>query len=191
MTRTSDSMMAGRSVVRATERGDAGAAQADAILKAAAGKLRKAPKAKAAGARATSGPIPIDKASTWQPKDSGIIPPEQAAGAPRPLDAADKTVSTVLGEIVWLLSQSPEHKQLAIADLEWMVMPALLLRQFKLFYDTERNIPVGVVLFARVSPAVAARLDAGGRLATLDDWRSGETVRVMATVAPFGGEVKL
>jgi hypothetical protein len=29
------------------------------------------------------------------------------------------------------------------------------------------------------------------RLATLDDWRSGETVRVMATVAPFGGEVRL
>jgi hemolysin-activating ACP:hemolysin acyltransferase len=71
------------------------------------------------------------------------------------------------------------------------VMPALLLRQFKLFYDTERNIPVGVVLFAKVSDAIAARLDAGGRLATLDDWRSGDTVRVMATVAPFGGEVWL
>jgi hemolysin-activating ACP:hemolysin acyltransferase len=65
------------------------------------------------------------------------------------------------------------------------------LRQFKLFYDTECAIRVGVVLFAKVSPAVAARLDAGGRLASLDDWRSGETVRVMTTVAPFGGEVRL
>ena len=36
-----------------------------------------------------------------------------------------------------------------------------------------------------------ARLDAGGRLSNLDDWRSGETVPVMATVAPFGGEVWL
>jgi cytolysin-activating lysine-acyltransferase len=136
----------------------------------------------------------IPKASSWKPKDPQ--PPFTASPAAvpapaKPLDATDKTVSTVLGEVTWLLSQSPQHKQLAIADLEWMVMPALLLRQFKLFYDTERNIPVGVVLFAKVSPAVAARLDAGGRLQTLDDWRSGETVRVMATIAPFGGEVKL
>ncbi len=143
---------------------------------------------------------PIPKATTWRPLDSGV--PLSGAqgfggaagvgsgtsGAPAP---TDKTVSTVLGEVTWLLTQSPQHKQLAIADLEWMVMPALLLRQFKLFNDTERNIPVGVVLFAKVSDAVAARLDAGGRLDKLDDWRSGETVRVMATVAPFGGEVRL
>jgi cytolysin-activating lysine-acyltransferase len=103
----------------------------------------------------------------------------------------DKTVSTVLGEITLLMTQSPQHKQLSIADLEWMVTPALLLRQFKLFYDTERNIPVGCVLFSKVSDAIAARLDAGGRLSTLDDWRSGETVRVMTTIAPFGGEVVL
>jgi hemolysin-activating ACP:hemolysin acyltransferase len=76
-------------------------------------------------------------------------------------------------------------------------VPALLLRQFKLFYDTERNIQLslvknlGCVLFAKVSDAIAARLDAGGRLATLDYWRSGTTVRVMATIAPFGGEVRL
>ena len=36
-----------------------------------------------------------------------------------------------------------------------------------------------------------ARLDAGGRLASLDDRRSGDTLRVMVTVAPFGGEVRL
>jgi hemolysin-activating ACP:hemolysin acyltransferase len=147
----------------------------------------------------------IPKASSWQPKDPQPTFAASPAAAPtpaKPLDATDKTVSTVLGEVVWLLTQSPQHKQLAIADLEWQEnrkspMPALLLRQFKLFYDTERNIQnpwvkkLGCVLFAKVSPAVAARLDAGGRLATLDDWRSGDTVRVMATVAPFCGEVKL
>jgi cytolysin-activating lysine-acyltransferase len=147
--------------------------------------------------------IPIPAATGWQPRPGGALfgdPLSGAAAADGQASAAkssatpaptDKTVSTVLGEVTWLLTQSPQHKQLAIADLEWMVMPALLLRQFKLFYDTERNIPVGVVLFAKVSDAVAARLDAGGRLATLDDWRSGDTVRVMATVAPFGGEVRL
>jgi cytolysin-activating lysine-acyltransferase len=114
-----------------------------------------------------------------------------SASTPSTQLPTDKTVSTVLGEITWLMTQSPQHKQLSIADLEWMVMPALLLRQFKLFYDTKRNIPVGCVLFAKVSDAIAARLDAGGRLSTLYDWRFGETVRVMTTIAPFGGEVVL
>jgi cytolysin-activating lysine-acyltransferase len=140
----------------------------------------------------------IPTAASWQPRPGAPLhgdphPSSSAAGPSNvgTLPAADKTVSTVLGEITWLLTQSPQHKQLAIADLEWMVMPALLLRQFKLFYDAERNIPVGVVLFAKVSDAVAARLDAGGRLATLDDWRSGAIVRVMTTIAPFGGDVRL
>ena len=30
-----------------------------------------------------------------------------------------KTMSAVLGEIVWLMSQSPMHKQFFISDLEW------------------------------------------------------------------------
>lgn len=33
-----------------------------------------------------------------------------------------KTISAVLGEIVWLMSQSPLHKQFFISDLEWFVM---------------------------------------------------------------------
>jgi cytolysin-activating lysine-acyltransferase len=172
-------------------------------LKPKAARTGRRPGASAAqnASRAKPGPgaspavgTAIPKASSWQPKDPQPTFAASSVAAPtpaKPLDATDKTVSTVLGEVTWLLTQSPQHKQLAIADLEWMVMPALLLRQFKLFYDTERNIPVGCVLFAKVSPAVAARLDAGGRLATLDDWHSGDTVRVMATVAPFGGEVRL
>jgi hypothetical protein len=63
---------------------------------------------------------------------------------------------------------------------------SLLLRQSKPFYYIVRCL-----LFAKVSNGVAARLDAGGRLSSLDDWRSGDTVRVITTIAPFGGEVVL
>ena len=45
------------------------------------------------------------------------------------------TVASTLGEIVWLMSQSPTHKHFAISDLEWMIMPPILLRQFKIFRD--------------------------------------------------------
>lgn len=97
---------------------------------------------------------------------------------------ADKTISSVLGEIVWLMSQSPEFKQYLISDLEWLVMPPILLRQFRLFYHEGR--PAAVVLYARVSPEVEARLEAGAPTLRPDDWKSGEKVRVVKVIAPFG-----
>lgn len=48
--------------------------------------------------------------------------------------AAVPTIAAVLGEIAWLMSQSPAHRQLFIADLEWLIMPPLLLGQFRLFH---------------------------------------------------------
>lgn len=97
---------------------------------------------------------------------------------------ADKTVSAVLGEIVWLMSQSAEFKQYLISDLEWLVMPPILLRQFRLFYHEGR--PAAVVLYARVSPEVAARLDAGAPTLRAQDWRSGDEMKVVKVIAPFG-----
>jgi hypothetical protein len=46
---------------------------------------------------------------------------------------SSKTVAQVLGEITWLMTQSPRHKAVPLGDLEWLVMPALLLRQFRIF----------------------------------------------------------
>src|SRR3954454_639170 len=55
-------------------------------------------------------------------------PPSPADAAPAP-----KTVSQVLGEITWLFTQSPRHKSIPVGDLEWLVMPAILLKQFRIF----------------------------------------------------------
>ena len=46
---------------------------------------------------------------------------------------APKTVAQMLGEITWLMTQSPIHKQLFIGDLEWFAMPAILVEQFCIF----------------------------------------------------------
>ena len=117
--------------------------------------------------------------------------PEASAGpdgrraAEVPADASDNTVAAVLGEIVWLMSQSAELKQYLIADLEWLVMPAILLRQFRLFYQEGK--PVAAVLYARVPEEVAARIDAGAPTLRSQDWQSGEKLSVVKTIAPFGG----
>ena len=78
-----------------------------------------------------------------------------AAGAqPEP---GPKTVSQVLGEITWLMTQSPRHKAIPLGDLEWLVMPAILLKQFRIFYKGEQ--PVGVAVWELVD----------------EKWRSGST----------------
>ena len=97
-----------------------------------------------------------------------------------------KTVASALGEIVWLLSQSPNHRHsLFCGDLEWFCMPALLHNQYRLFYADGR--PIGVAFWAFVTETVEARLAAGGRIGA-DDWRAGERVWLTELVAPFGNQ---
>ncbi len=102
---------------------------------------------------------------------------------------APKTVSQVLGEITWLMTQSPRHKALTLADLEWLVMPAVLLQQFRIFYKGEQ--PVGVVLWALADDIVAKRIDAGNTRLTAAEWKSGTQMRIVDVVAPFGGEAEM
>jgi cytolysin-activating lysine-acyltransferase len=97
-----------------------------------------------------------------------------------------KTVATALGEIAWLLSQSPNHRHsLFCGDLEWFCMPALLHNQYRLFYAEGR--PIGVAFWAFVTETVEARLAAGGRIGA-DDWRAGDRVWLTELVAPFGNQ---
>jgi cytolysin-activating lysine-acyltransferase len=103
--------------------------------------------------------------------------------------AAPKTVAQVLGEIVWLMTQSPRHKSMPLSDLEWLVMPPILLKQFRIYYNGER--PVGVVVWAFVDELVAARIDGGEKRLASAEWKCGSTKRIVGVVAPFGGEQEM
>src|SRR5882672_4352605 len=100
-----------------------------------------------------------------------------------------KTVSQVLGEITWLMTQSPRHKAIPLGDLEWLVMPAILLKQFRIFYKGEQ--PVGVAVWALVDDLVAKRIDAGDTRLSAVEWKSGSHMRMVDVVAPFGGEAEM
>src|SRR3954469_2816315 len=105
------------------------------------------------------------------------------------VEPAPKTVSQVLGEITWLMTQSPRHKSIPLGDLEWLVMPAILLQQFRMFYKGEQ--PVGVAVWALVDDLVAKRIDAGDRRLTAVEWKSGANMRILDVVAPFGAEAEM
>ena len=113
-----------------------------------------------------------------------------SASAPKPDQMpAPKTVSQVLGEITWLMTQSPRHKSIPLGDLEWLVMPAILLQQFRMFYKGEQ--PVGVAVWALADDLVAKRIDAGDMRLTAVEWKSGPNMRVLDVVAPFGAEAEM
>ncbi|MEA2838218.1 MAG: cytolysin-activating lysine-acyltransferase [Bradyrhizobium sp.] len=113
----------------------------------------------------------------------------KAAGhAQSEAEPPSKTASQVLGEITWLMTQSPRHKAIPLGDLEWLLMPAILLRQFQIFYKGEK--PVGLALWALADDLAAKRIDDGDTPLTAVDWKSGTNRRIVEFVAPFGGEAE-
>ena len=101
--------------------------------------------------------------------------------------AVTPTVSHLLGEMTWLLTQSHLHKALCIGDLEWLVMPALIHQQFYLFRDGEQ--PVGLAMWAKCGPGAVTKLEHGmiepqNRL-TLEEWTQGDQIWLVDLIAPF------
>lgn len=97
------------------------------------------------------------------------------------------TVSHLLGEMTWLLTQSPLHRALQVGDLEWLVMPALIYLQFYIFRDGDK--PIGLALWAKCDSAAEAKLERGmlepeNRL-TAAEWQSGDAIWLVDLIAPF------
>ena len=95
-----------------------------------------------------------------------------------------KTMSSIMGDIVWILMHSLTHKHsFFISDLEWYLMTPMTLGQFKLFYA--KNKPIGVVFWAYLSDDAQARLQAGQTKLPIPDWKSGDNLWIMDVVSPF------
>jgi hemolysin-activating ACP:hemolysin acyltransferase len=66
------------------------------------------------------------------------------------------------GEIVTVLMRSPAYRSYSISDLEWLVTPAVLNRQFSLVHLKDKKAgpaaPVALVMWASVSAEVEQRL---------------------------------
>jgi cytolysin-activating lysine-acyltransferase len=109
-----------------------------------------------------------------------------------------KTVSQVLGEIVWLLTQSPLHKQMFLTDLEWFVMPAILLEQFRLFYgpapkqEGATPMPAACAIWAFVGPETATRLEGGAHKLAPHEWKVADgEAWLIELIAPFGAQEEI
>ncbi len=117
-----------------------------------------------------------------------------------------KTVAEALGQIVWLLTQSPLHRELKLKALEPTFMPAVIHEQFRIFrfgplpglenFDPAsfvplgltkegiEQLPLGVAIWAHLSEAAEAKLERGEPLA-MEDWRSGDRTWLLEFISPF------
>jgi len=102
---------------------------------------------------------------------------------------AEKTISQMLGEVTWLLTQSPIHKQLFVGDLEWFCMPPIIHRTFRMFYGPDT--PAAVVFYANVSEETNARLMAGAHKLRAEEWVGGDIAWLIELVAPFGAHEEI
>jgi cytolysin-activating lysine-acyltransferase len=130
-------------------------------------------------------------------------PAAKAAAAPQPAkamanaNAAQAQRAAALSNIVALMIRDPKFRVMKIADLEWLVMPAIVSGQWQLAQGTTpagekkpgapaqpgRMFPVAAALWARVSPAVDARLSSNldkPMMLKPQEWTSGDIVWIIA-----------
>lgn len=108
---------------------------------------------------------------------------EEASGAPQPESQPGR--AEALGQVAWLMQRSPSHRHLFLADLEWLVIPPVMLRQFRIF--SKDNTPVAYASWANVNEETAERLSKGIRRLRPGDWNGGSELWLIDLVAPFGG----
>jgi cytolysin-activating lysine-acyltransferase len=123
-----------------------------------------------------------------QPLDTGSLPPEELAGLTAlARQQARKVLGKIplLGPVTWLMLQQATGRQTLLGELEWRVMPALMLDQAKLYLKDEA--PVAFVSWARLSEEVAQRYQTAPHQLTMADWASGEQIWLIDVFTPFGG----
>lgn len=100
---------------------------------------------------------------------------------------AERVMSKIplLGAVSWLMMQQSATRHTLLSELEWRVMPPLILDQAKLFLRD--NAPVAYVSWALLSAEVAVRYQEGPHQLTSADWRSGDQIWLIDLCAPFGG----
>ncbi|PSW09577.1 toxin-activating lysine-acyltransferase [Photobacterium sanctipauli] len=90
----------------------------------------------------------------------------------------------LLGEMTWLLLQSPVHQEYRLSALEDRFLHALELQQFQIFYDS--NGPIGLVTWAWISEDWHQQLLEADQWLPVGQWQSGSFLWFMDFIAPFG-----
>jgi cytolysin-activating lysine-acyltransferase len=90
----------------------------------------------------------------------------------------------IIGPAMWLYARDPVRRFSFVADMDWQLLPPVVLDQCQLF--TRNEIPVAFITWAFVSDQVDARLRSGIARLAPHEWNSGTHVWLIDAVSPFG-----
>lgn len=119
---------------------------------------------------------------------NGPLPPEELAElAALAKEQARKVLGKIpmLGAVTWLMMQQAANRHTLLSELEWRVMPALVLNQAKLYLKDEA--PMAFVSWAKLSEEVAQRYQAAPHQLSMADWASGDQIWLIDVFTPYGG----
>lgn len=109
-----------------------------------------------------------------------------ASGLVANFESAKKELTKLplLGPALWLYARDAQRRFTFVADIDWRLMPPLVLDQCRLF--SKADMPWGFVTWAFVSDAVDQRLRSAVPVIAPHEWKSGEHAWLIDVVAPFG-----
>ncbi len=81
---------------------------------------------------------------------------ERATSEQAAQDLSAPNLSELLGQAAWVMMRSAPHRHLFVGDLEWLLLPPIACKQFRLW--RRDNMPVAFASWALLSDEVEARL---------------------------------
>ncbi|HTH45286.1 MAG TPA: toxin-activating lysine-acyltransferase [Oxalicibacterium sp.] len=90
----------------------------------------------------------------------------------------------ILGPALWLYARDPIKKYMFLGDLDWAVLPPVVLDQCRLF--TKGGLPYAFVTWALANDHIDARFRTKESKLAPHEWKTGEHVWIVSAVAPFG-----
>ena len=90
----------------------------------------------------------------------------------------------ILGPAMWLYTHDPLKKFMFIGDIDWAVLPPVVLDQCRLY--TRNGLPYAFVTWASVSDDIDARLRSSQPKVAPHEWKTGDNLWIIDAIAPFG-----
>lgn len=116
----------------------------------------------------------------------GDCKPAEGQSVEQRLRSAMVQATLIFGQVVSVFLQSPRHRHLLLADLEWRVIPAIALKQYRLVQHKglPGGLPGGFVSWALVNEEVEAQLRQPDFRLRPQDWKSGDRVWIVDVAGP-------
>jgi cytolysin-activating lysine-acyltransferase len=95
----------------------------------------------------------------------------------------------LLEPVTWLFARAPLRRFTFFADLDWRLLPPLVLDQCKL-YTKKAGMPWAFVTWAHVNDGVDHWLSSTSPVIVPHEWHSGKQRSLIDVVAPSGGGQK-